>query len=235
MKNYALICAYNEEKTVASVIRKTLKYVDKIIFVNDGSTDNTLKVVQNNFGRNKNVIIITYPDNMGKGYALTTGFKRFLKENGDILITLDADGQHDPTQIPMVKLMVEKGVCDIVIGSRYAKIKDYPMMRVIFNIISTLIMLITSGTFYSDVASGFRCYSDKAVKKIAQKLTLYNFGIELEILKLSTEENLKVGIVPVTCSYDAGTKPNFSRIARGYISFIFKYWKDIGRRILRIK
>ena len=233
MKIYALICAYNEEKTVANVIRGTLKYVDKVIFVNDGSIDNTLKVVQNNF--KKNVIVITYPKNMGKGYALTKGFKKFLEEKGDALITLDADGQHDPRQIPIIKIMVEKGFCDIVIGSRYTKIRNYPMIRVIFNIISVIVMLFTSGSLYSDVASGFRCYSKKAIKDILPHLTLYNFGIELETLKFATEKNLRVVIAPVTCSYDTGKKHNFKRIAKGYMSFIFKYKKDIFKRILRKK
>lgn len=232
MKTYALICAYDEEKTATDVIGRTLRYVDKVIFVNDGSTDNTLEVVQKRFSKNKNVIIITYPENHGKGYALITGFKYFLKQRGDVLVTLDADGQHNPDEIPTVKLMVESGYSDIVIGSRYARLKGFPRFRVFFNIFSTMVLLLTSGGFFADVASGFRCYSRHAIESILPRLNLYGFGIELETLQVAKEKELKVSTVSVSCKYDkSGEKPNFNKLAVGYFNFAFKYKKEILKRI----
>jgi len=232
MKEYALICAYNEERTAADVIRKTLKYVDKVIFVNDGSIDKTLENVQKEFGKNKNVIIIAYPENHGKGYALIIGFKYFLKEKGDVLVTLDADNQHNPDEIPTVKFMVEKGLSDIVIGSRYARLKSFPRFRVFFNIFSTMVLLLTSGGFFADVASGFRCYSYHAIKSILPCLSLYGFGIELETLQVSKEKELKTATVPVSCKYNkSGEKPNFNKLAFGYARFAMKYRKQILKRI----
>jgi len=234
MKEYALICAYNEEKTVADVINKTLKYVDKVIFVNDGSTDNTLEIVQKEFSKNKNIIIITYPENHGKGYALITGFKYFLKEMGDVLVTLDADNQHDPDEIPTVKLMVESKHSDIVIGSRYLKLKGFPRFRVFFNILSTMVLLLSSGGFFADVASGFRCYSNYAIKSILPRLNLYGFGIELETLQIAKEKELKISTVPVSCTYNKhGEKPNFNKLAVGYFNFAIKYKKEILKRIFK--
>lgn len=233
MKTYALICAYNEERTATDVIGKTLKHVDKVIFVNDGSTDNTLEVVQGKFDKNKNVIVISYPENHGKGYAIITGFKRFLKEGGDTLVTLDADMQHNPDEIPVVMSMVRNGYSDVVIGSRYSKMKGYPRIRVLFNIFSTMVVLLSSGGFFTDVASGFRCYSKDAIKSILPYLNLEGFGIELEILQIVKERELKISTVPVSCSYKYGEKSNFTKLAIGYIKFAKKYKREILYRIFK--
>jgi len=235
MKTYALICAYNEEKTVTDIISKTLKYVDKIIFVNDGSMDKTLENVQKRFVKNKNVIVITYPENRGKGYALITGFKHFLKEKGKTLVTIDADGQHDPSQIPVVRLMVEKGFSDVTIGSRYSRLEGYPKVRIYLNVIAVIAVLLATGAFFADIASGFRCYSRKAIKRILSHLSLYGFGIELETLKFFKDKNLRITTVPVSCSYATGKKQNITKIARGYFEFMWKYRKDILKRMLGMK
>jgi glycosyltransferase involved in cell wall biosynthesis len=232
MKSYALICAYNEELTANHVIRNSLKYVDKVIFVNDGSKDKTLELAQKDFGKNNRVIIISYPENHGKGYAMITGFKRFLKENGDAIITLDADRQHDPDEIPAVMTMVENGNSDIVIGSRYTAKVGQPRLRVLLNVFSTMVLLASSGGFFTDVSSGFRCYSKNAVKTILPRLDLQGFGIEPEILQIAREKDLRTATIPVTCSYKCGKKPNLSNLAFGYAKFAFKYKNNIVKRIL---
>lgn len=233
MKIVALIPAYNEEKTVASVINKTLKYVDEVIFVNDGSVDNTLDAVKKL--RNKRVKILSHYPNRGKGFALRKGFKEFLKSGKKgVIVTIDADGQNDPSQIPMLSVLIEKNLCDVVVGSRYTKIETaYPRVRVLFNIISNFVMLLTAGGFFADVASGFRAYSREAVKKILPWLGLDGYGIELEILKFCAEERLRLATVPVTCDYAVGRKQNFKKIAKEYFKFAWKYKSDIFRRLLK--
>ncbi|MFH1473803.1 MAG: glycosyltransferase family 2 protein [Candidatus Aenigmatarchaeota archaeon] len=231
MRTYALICAYNESKTINDIIGKTLKYVDRIILVDDGSCDNTYKIVMEKYGNNKRVIMLSYPDNRGKGYATIQGFKRFLKEKGNMLVTIDADGQHDPKDIPVVELMVKKKYSDIVIGSRYMKLRGYPKLRIFFNVFSTMVVLLSSGGFFTDVASGFRCYSREAVKYILPRIDLEGFGIELEILQIAKEREMKISTVSVWCSYQCGKKGNFSKLAHGYIKFAMKYKKEILGRI----
>ena len=231
MKSCALICAYNEEKTVAEVIEKTLKHVDKVILVNDGSKDGTLKNVENAFRSNKRVIIISYEKNQGKGHAMILGFARFLREGDDALVTLDADMQHDPKEIPVVMSMVKNGYSDMVIGSRYTRKQNMPKVRVLFNVFSTLVLLLSSGGFFTDVASGFRCYSREAVKLILPSLKTEDFGIELEILQIIREKDLKTSTVPVSCSYECGKKTNFNKLASGYFRFALKYRKNILHRL----
>jgi glycosyltransferase involved in cell wall biosynthesis len=231
MKICALICAYNEQHTVEQVISNTLKFVDKLIFVNDGSTDKTLELVKSKFSNNKKIEIISWPENKGKGYASIYGFKEFLGSSTDVLVTLDADGQHDPSNIPYVILPLRPGYTDVVLGTRLGREIVYPRTRVFFNILSSIIVLLTTGGFHPDVASGFRAYTKNAIKKILPHLKAHDFSIELEILRAAELEG-KIGIasVPITCKEPK--KTNFGKLARAYMGFAWKHKKDILKKIL---
>lgn len=231
MKVCALICAYNEQHTIQEVISNTLKFVDKIIFVNDGSTDKTLETVKSKFPNNKKIEIISWPENKGKGYALIEGFKKFLDLDADILVTLDADGQHDPNNIPYVSLPLQSGYTDIALGTRLGREFIYPRTRVFFNVLSSIIVLLTAGGFHPDVASGFRAYTKTAIEKTLPHLKAYDFSIELEILRASQlEGRLGVASVPITCNEPK--KANFGKLARAYMGFAWRYKKDILKKIL---
>ncbi|MFH1229165.1 MAG: glycosyltransferase family 2 protein [Candidatus Aenigmatarchaeota archaeon] len=237
MKSYALICAYNEESTANEVIKNTLRYVDKVIFVNDGSKDMTFELAQKRFGNNKKVIIISYPKNRGKGYAMITGFRRFSKENGDILVTLDADGQHSPKEIPKVMSYVKKGKSDITIGTKYFGSHSQPMRRYLLARASSGMLYLTSGARVKDVSSGFRCYSKKAIKSILPFLKTEDFGIELEILRAAKKMNLKITETletQISCSYEFGKKSSFPKLAKGYAKFAWKHKSDIPKQVLTI-
>ena len=114
----ALIAGYNEENTAADAIGDTLKHVDKVIFCNDGSTDRTLETIMKRFSKNKRVKILSWDENRGKGYAVMQGFKEFLRADGNILVTIDADGQHDPKEIDSLVSLIERKTSDVVIGAR---------------------------------------------------------------------------------------------------------------------
>jgi len=231
MKICGLIPAYNEEESVVNVIRDTLKYVDKIIFVNDGSSDRTLDVVKSSFPGNKRIEILSWDKNQGKGHALIQGFKKFLDFNYDILITLDADGQHDPAQIPYMISPLANNSSDVVLGARLPN-AEYPKPRVFFNIVSSLAVLLATGGFHTDVASGFRAYTRNTIKKILPHLGTKDFSIELEILRAQSLEDLRTASIPINCR--VGKKATFWKLAKAYTNFIWKYKKDIFRRILRI-
>jgi glycosyltransferase involved in cell wall biosynthesis len=229
MKSYALICAYNEESTANEVIRNTLKYVDKDVFVNDGSKDKTFELAKKKFGNNKKVIIISYPRNRGKGYAMEKGLERFSKEKGDrdILVTLDADKQHEPKEIPNVQEPVQKREVDIVIGTKRPG-QSQPILRTFLAKCSSyMLYLSTGGLKVEDVSSGFRCYSKKAVRAILPLLKTEDYGIELEILQAAKKKNLKIKEVPISCNYKHGKKDNLPKIASGYLKFGIKHRNEI--------
>jgi glycosyltransferase involved in cell wall biosynthesis len=231
MKISALIAAYNEERTAVAVIKKTLKYVDHVIFVDDGSTDQTLSKVKKVFGKNKRVKILSFKTNQGKGYAIIRGFKEFLKVRDDVLVTLDADGQHNPSEIPNLVLPLNSKTTDMVLGARFTGDFVYSKSRKVLNVFTSLAVLLTSGQFHPDVASGFRAYKRDAIKKILPYLKTYDFSIELEILRASSINNLKVAPIPITVKMSQ--KSNIWKLAKAYAKFVLRHKKEILRRLLR--
>lgn len=231
MKICGLIPAYNEEENAVKVIKDTFRYVDKIIFVNDGSKDRTLDAVNSSFTNDKRIEVLSWDKNQGKGYALIQGFKKFLNSNCDILVTLDADGQHNPAQIPFVISPLMNNSSDVVLGTRLPN-PQYSKPRVFFNIVSSFAVLLATGGFHTDVASGFKAYTRNAVKKMLPHLETKNFSIELEILRAQSLEGLRPASIPINCR--VGKKATFWKLARAYSSFTWKYKKDILKRIFRI-
>ncbi|MCK4407859.1 MAG: glycosyltransferase family 2 protein, partial [Bacteroidales bacterium] len=92
-----IIPTYNNCKTLDNVITGVLKFTDNIIIVNDGSTDETESILE----KYKNLLILCYPENKGKGYALRKGFESALEKGFNYAITIDSDGQHSPDDIPV--------------------------------------------------------------------------------------------------------------------------------------
>ena len=112
MKTVAVIPAHNEEESIAEVVEKTRNFVDSVVVVDDGSVDNTFRNAE------KADITLRHVVNMSKGLALLTGIEAALKEDADIIVTLDGDNQHDPTDIPRFVNILKEENLDIIFGSR---------------------------------------------------------------------------------------------------------------------
>src|SRR3989338_6274277 len=124
MKVIAIIPAYHEASVIAGVVRKTVSFVDEVVVVDDGSEDRTGETARAAGDR-----VYTHVLNRGLGAALSTGMAAALKRGADVIITLDADGQHDPVEIPnFVRAINEKKV-DAVIGSRFLGKTEMPALR----------------------------------------------------------------------------------------------------------
>jgi glycosyltransferase involved in cell wall biosynthesis len=155
-KPYVVACipSYNEEKTIAKVLVKTKKHVDKVIVCDDGSTDMTAEIAEA-----LGAEVIKHERNMGKGGAIRSLFKKTREEVADIVVTLDADGQHDPDGIPvLIKIMAETNA-DVVIGSMFLSeetIRKVPTSRRIGN---KILNMVTSVNNFTDTQSGFRVYT----------------------------------------------------------------------------
>jgi len=106
----AVIPAYNEEETVGEVVARTLRHVDEVIVVDDGSTDDTSMVA-----RNSGAVVVRNEANKGVLESLKMGFR---SAGGEILVTLDADGQHDPNEIPGLLEPILDDRADLVLGAR---------------------------------------------------------------------------------------------------------------------
>jgi len=200
-----LVCipAYNEESYISDVIKKSLLHVDKVVVCDDGSTDNTAKLA-----KDAGAIVISQK-NQGYGAAIATLFEYTRKENAQIMITLDGDGQHDPNQIPLLIDTIITHNVDVVIGSRFlddtSKSSGYR---------KTGIKIITSASNYgtnfkvTDSQSGFRAYSKNAIDAIHP--TEQGMAVSTEILLKISNKGLSVAEVPITVSYDGDTSEQHS-------------------------
>ena len=223
-KIIAVIPAYNEEKAIATVILETEKHVDKIIVVDDGSTDHTAEIA-----RRMGAIVISHPKNMGYGAALITGFKEALKQGADIIVTLDADGQHDPYDIPrLVKPILEEKV-DMVIGSRFLAETKMPKYREIGVKTITKISNIAIKTGITDAQSGYRAYKSSSLKKILPLLTEKGMGLSLQLLSKAIQYNFKIKEVPTRISYEVEKPSTKNPLAHG-IELITTIIKEISER-----
>ncbi|MBI2041597.1 MAG: glycosyltransferase family 2 protein [Candidatus Nealsonbacteria bacterium] len=194
MKTVAIIPAFNEEKTLGGVISDLKKYVNQIIVIDDGSTDKT-----NQIARSKNIKIYRHLINRGLGGVLKTGIEAALQNGADIIITIDADGQHDPSEIPkLIKPIIEQKA-DAVIGSRFLTRQPMPLFRRVGNIFFNFVTFFLFGAKTTDSQSGMRAFS----KKGAQSLEIHSNGMEVssEILKEIKIKKIRMKEVPIKSIY----------------------------------
>lgn len=191
----AIIPAYNEQLTIGSVVISTSKYVDQVLVIDDGSTDNTAEIAEEAGAR-----IIKHNRNRGKGAALKTGFHAV--EDADIIITLDSDGQHNPQEIPKLIKPIIDGEADLVNGSRYLDKRDNetPKYRRLGQLVLDKATNISSGLELTDSQSGYRAFSAHTIP--AFRFTNSDFSIESEMLTDAAEYGYRITEVPVGVSYN---------------------------------
>lgn len=208
-----IIPAYNEGGRILGCLAETEEYLKKsflsyeIIVVNDGSRDNTLDIIGKLPESKPAISLITYTQNMGKGYALRKGM---LAARGEHCIFFDADLAVPLDTIGLfLKIMAQRGA-DIIIGTRKIKSADIlkrqsPVREFLGKGFSKLTNFIL-GTEFTDITCGFKCFTNAAAKKIfsAQKINRWSF--DSEILFLATRMKLKTVEIPVTWKNGQDTK-----------------------------
>jgi len=197
MKIIAAIPAHNEEATIGSVVLRAKKYVDKVIVVDDGSTDDTAEIAEL-----AGAEVVRHKKNKGKGAALKSGFKKAKEFNPDFVVCLDSDAQHNPDEIPvLINTMINEDA-DIVIGSRFLKhsVKGLPSYRRFGQRILDFFTNLIGKSNISDTQSGFRAFSRKSIEKLRFNQT--GLDIESGIIIQAKDYNLKIKEVPITIRYD---------------------------------
>ncbi len=214
------IPAYNEEKNIASIIVKLKKIANTIIICDDGSTDATAEIA-----KELGAIVISHSKNQGYGAAIKTIFLEAKNEQVDVLITFDADGQHQIKDISKVLEPINLGNADVVIGSRFLDDKTkIPTYRKIGIKVITQLTNITTGSNITDSQSGFRAYNKLALEKIIP--TESGMGISTEILIKAQENKLRITEVPIKISYEGNTSTH-NPISHG-TSVIFSTLKYVA-------
>ncbi len=195
----ACIPAYNQEKSIGKVVQDTLKYVEHVIVIDDGSFDRTAELAER-----AGALVVRHATNMGYGAAVKSGFKMALRDRADIVVTLDADLQHNPEDIPSLLTPILDGNAEIVIGSRtnYEDNKMPAYRRAGMRLITKLVQY--NGVPVKDAQSGFRAYSLRALRTILPNLMDSGYGLITESLAEASRYKLSIVEVPVVISYDTG-------------------------------
>ena len=197
----AAIPAFNEQKTIGSVVLTAQRYATKVIVIDDGSEDETGWVAER-----AGATVIRHPTNRGYGAALRSCFEYARASEFEVLVILDGDGQHRPEMIPQVAAPIDEGRADVSIGSRFMdghKAGAVPGYRKFgIRVITKLTNLGTrrSGKI-TDAQSGFRAYSRAAIAAIDPLEA--DMGASAEILWEANRKGLRIVEVPITIDYHA--------------------------------
>jgi len=193
------IPAYNEEKNIASLIVKILKQGYKVLVCDDASTDNTAEIAEKLGAK-----VLQHSKNRGYGASIQTLFTNAKETETDILVTIDADGQHDYNDISNLIKPIQEKNADIVIGSRFLEKKSsIPKYREIGIKVLTKIANSIEDLNISDSQSGFRAYNKKSLESIFPSEDA--MGVSTEILIKAAQKNLKIVEVPIIVLYEGDT------------------------------
>ena len=200
MKTVIGIPAFNEEENIAKIIIKLQKVADEIIVCNDGSSDLTGKIASK-----MGAVTINHEKNLGYGAAICSLFLKAKDLDVDVLVTFDADGQHDVLDIQKVIDPIVEKKADLVIGSRFlhSSQDNIPSYR------KTGIQIITKLTNTSlkekikDSQSGFRAYSKEVLSKITPSDR--GMGVSSEILIKASNNDFRITEIPINISYEGDT------------------------------
>ena len=203
----AVIPTYNNVRTVADIVRRTLAVCSDVIVVNDGSTDDTLQELQP-FG--DTIRIITYSHNRGKGYALRRGLEAARKAGFDYAVTIDSDGQHSPEEIPnLINALstLHSPLSTLVVGSRNLQADGMPAGNTFANRFSNFWFHLQTCLRLPDTQTGFRVYPLHNLPCLS--LLTYRYESELELLVFSAWRGVRIVPVPVSVSYPADRVSHF--------------------------
>jgi glycosyltransferase involved in cell wall biosynthesis len=223
-KVIACIPAYNAGKSIGSVVTRAKKYVDMVLVVNDGSADNTRDQAEK-----AGAIVVNHSVNLGYGSAIMTCLKKGVEYGARIIITLDADLQHNPEEIPTLTRPIQEDICDIVTGSRFMtgnEISLLPQYRKFGIALLTKVTNFVAQTTISDATTGFRAYSNHAAKILASLPFSAGMGASSQILMEAFRSGLRIREVPVNILYHTGvdtSTQNSISMGMGILTSIIRY------------
>lgn len=202
----AAIPAHNEERSIAKVILRTRQQVDKVILIDDGSTDTTGEI-----GEALGATVIRHRKNLGYGAAIGTAFEAARKLNATTMVILDADGQHDPREIPLLLKKIEEGFHIVIVSRLMGKVKIPLYRRCGMYVLNFAIR--RAGVKVTDSQSGYRAYSRKAINQL--RLSEDGMSAGAQVLLQARTHGLNICEVPVKCDYGVDKPYSQSPLSHG--------------------
>ncbi|MCA9370600.1 MAG: glycosyltransferase family 2 protein [Candidatus Peregrinibacteria bacterium] len=208
MKIAAVIPAYNEGDRAGKVVEDALQYVDMVIVVDDGSSDDTAAIA-----KKAGAIVLSHIQNCGAGAATMTGIEAARQLGADCIVTLDADEQHSPEDIPALLAPIQSDEADIVFANRFGQKNRIPFIRRFFNSIGNMITFAATGKWVSDSQCGFKVFGPKAAMQVNLRMSGYEFCTE--IVRECAQHHWRTAQVPAKVVYSEYTLAKGQSFANG--------------------
>ena len=202
-----IIPVYNSEAAITEVAREALQTGFPLLVVDDGSSDGTAARL-----KGLPVNVVSHRENLGKGKALRAGFAWALDHGFAGAITMDGDGQHDPSAIPLLAAAAAERRSDILIASRAEQFRQMAGLRATWNRFGSWCIEKRTGFYISDSQSGFRYYSARLLRKV--ELNSAGYSLEMEILLKAWRGGFRVDSIPVAARVVDGRATSHFRAVR---------------------
>lgn len=189
-----LVPAYREGGRIGTVVRDIRRYCDKVVVVDDGSPDNTAKEAEA-----AGAHVIRHAQNQGKGAAQRTGMQYAVDQGMDVLITMDGDGQHDPSDIPGFVREYERSHLPLIMGTRMGDSREMPLVRRLTNRFMSSLLSRRMRQRVTDTQCGFRLYKVDILPRVMPRTD--RFDADSEILLNVADAGMPIGEVPVKVIY----------------------------------
>lgn len=223
---YLIIPAYNESKVIEHVIDGLKDRDLNIIVVDDGSSDKTYKMASELL-KNMNGFVYRHSLNRGVGAAIKTGIKVALTKKANIIVTFDADGQHDPDDILSLCIPIMNGEADVVNG--YRNFDEMPVSKKLGNQIMNVITRVFYGIGVNDSQSGFKAFSKNAAEVL--EINSRGFGVISEIMGEVKKHDLKLKEVPIKTIYTDYSMTKGTNLKVG-LKILFRLIINLFKKVL---
>ena len=216
----ALIPAYNEATRVGKVVAEARQHVDEVVVIDDGSADDTTAVAERAGAK-----VLRHEQNRGKGGAIGTALEYFGRSDAEFAVLLDADGQHDPAEIPKFVEAAQHVQADVVVGTRMADTKDMPLVRKLTNQFTSWITGKLARQRIPDSQCGYRLLRRTVLKDL--QFSTARFETETEMLIQASRAGHKIANVPIRTIYGGEGRASHIHPLRDTVRFfklVGRYW-----------
>ncbi|NQT95707.1 MAG: glycosyltransferase family 2 protein [Candidatus Omnitrophica bacterium] len=216
MRICAILPAFNEAGSIEKIIKEIKSNDIEVIVIDDGSDDKTKEQA-----KQQGAHVISHAKRRGKGVSLKDGFNYALSNNYDIIITMDADGQHEPLDIPKFIGRAKERQASVVIGNRMSNPTGMPAIRIFTNKLMSFVVSVVCRQNIPDTQCGYRLYTKEAISGISIKAR--KFEIDSELLIKLARKGYKIESVPIRSIYaDERSKIRPIRDTFRFLGFLIK-------------
>jgi glycosyltransferase involved in cell wall biosynthesis len=195
----AIVPALNCSESIGDVISKARAYLPMVLTIDDGSTDETASVASN-----AGATVFRHDVNQGKGMALRSGFRIALQKGYNHAVTLDGDGQHDPSDVPALLEAGERFPGAVILGARDMENSNVPIASRVGNWVANFFVNLSARQRLPDTQCGFRLYPLESIDQLP--LQGRGYELESEVIVRASRRQIRFHAVPISTHYPPGQK-----------------------------